>query len=78
MLQERGILKEANLEKKITPPLKDTTAKDDKAAIKKHNNYSNCNEKSHKTAQSDQDSNSSWDEKSHRTTQRHQTVSSHC
>lgn len=37
MLQERGILKEANLEKKIPSPLKDTTAKDSKA-IRKHQN----------------------------------------
>ncbi|CAI8591317.1 unnamed protein product [Vicia faba] len=78
---ERGILKEANLEKKITSPLKDTTAKDDKAAIRKHknkndtymsqsdrDNYSNWDEKSHKTAQSD---------KSHKTTQGHQTGNIH-
>jgi hypothetical protein len=38
MLQERGILKEANLEKKITAPLKETTAKDCKAAIRKNKN----------------------------------------
>jgi tRNA G46 methylase TrmB len=38
MLQERGILKEANLEKKITAPLKETTAKDGKAAIRKNKN----------------------------------------
>ncbi|CAK8530386.1 unnamed protein product [Lathyrus sativus] len=87
---ERGILKEANLEKKITSPSTDTTAKDDKAAIRKHknknqtymsqsdrDNYSNCDEKSHKTAQSDQDSYSSWDVKSHKTTQRHQTGNIH-
>ncbi|KAI5448274.1 uncharacterized protein LOC127083643 [Lathyrus oleraceus] len=87
---ERGILKEANLEKKITSPLKDTMAKDDKAAIRKYknknetymsqsdrDNYSNWDEKSHKTAQSDQDSYSSWDEKSHKTTQRHQSGNIH-
>lgn len=39
MPQERGILKEAKLEKKITSPLKEINAKDGNA-IKKHKNVS--------------------------------------
>ncbi|KAK2447082.1 hypothetical protein QL285_006481 [Trifolium repens] len=69
---ERGILKEANLEKKITAPLKETTAKDGKAAIRKNKNKNEtC------TAQSDQDNYSSCSEKSHRTTQQNQTGNLH-
>ncbi|CAJ2648838.1 unnamed protein product [Trifolium pratense] len=69
---ERGILKEANLEKKITAPLKEATAKDGKAAIRKNNN-----KKETCTAQSDQDNYSSCSEKSHRTTQQNQTGNIH-
>ncbi|WJX22126.1 hypothetical protein P8452_11463 [Trifolium repens] len=69
---ERGILKEANLEKKITAPLKETTAKDCKAAIRKNKNKNEmC------TAQSDQDNYSSCSEKSHRTMQQNQTGNVH-
>ncbi|WJX26430.1 hypothetical protein P8452_15352 [Trifolium repens] len=69
---ERGILKEANLEKKITAPLKETTAKDGKAAIRKNKNKNEtC------TTQSDKDNYSSCSEKSHRTTQQNQTGNIH-
>ncbi|XP_073225807.1 uncharacterized protein [Cicer arietinum] len=68
---ERGILKEANLEKRITSPLKETTAKDGKAIRKHKNKNETC------LAQSHQDNYSSCDEKSHQTMQQNQTGNIH-
>jgi len=36
ILQERGVLKEANLDRKVLSPLKETTVKGSGKAMKKH------------------------------------------
>lgn len=68
MLQERGILKEANLDKKVPSPLKETTAKGGQA-MRKHQN-------ANRTSEQDSDNYSSCGERSKQIAEENQSVSS--